>query len=343
MTGTGETFVDGGAVLLTPVYTEAQWPEVRRAWWWHTVGMYVFFPYAVAALAVWQEPSRQPFRRRVVWAGFLTLGALLVVGIPPFVVFSRRWYWMYRTRTDPVAAGLPIGRSEARSDPFGWVASKGAALADRFGHGPRRIPAAPVPSRLVAAQAPVRVAPAPVRTPVRRDDMTRRTFPEPWSSLLVDAARAVDRIRWASTQAGGASAARIAEAHREASGAADAAWSLATRAGQITNTVRSMDIESKERRFAALDHAAADPADVAAARRSLAEEREAAERMQSAVPRLLGQLERLVAQLGEAAARAEELALGTYAPGSPSAGLTNAIDGLVAIRSALDTVDTAAH
>jgi hypothetical protein len=339
MTGTGEHFVDGGAVLLVRPYTEAQWPQVRKAWWWHTAGMYFLFPYyPMVALTIWQGPSRQPLRRRIVWAGLVTVGALLLVGIPAFVVFSRRWYWMYRTRTNPVAARLPTGRPDAPVGSFDWVATKGAALADRFGHGPARRPV-----------GPARVPPLPLAAPrvalgpAARDDTTRRTFPEPWASLVVDAARAVDRIRWASTQTRGPSVARIADAHREASAAADTAWHLAMRAGQITSAIGAMDIEAKERRFAALDHAAADPADIAAASRSLAEQREAAERMQSAVPRLLGQLQRLVAQLGEAAARAEELAFGTYTPDARSLGLTNAIDGLVAIRSALDTVDTAAR
>jgi hypothetical protein len=341
MTGTGVDFVDGGAVLRVRPYTEAQWLQVRKAWWWHTAGMVFVLPYyAVIALTLWQDTSRQPLLRRAVWAGLLTVGALFLVGIPPFVVFSRRWYWMYRTRTDPVAAGVPTGRPGATSDLFELVAAKGAELADWVeGLGGRRT-ARPI--------GPARVPPRPVAAPratpgpATRDDITRRTFPEPWASLVVDAARAVDRIRWASTQTQGPSAARIADAHREASAAADLAWHLAVRAGQITSAVGAMDIDGKERRFAALDHAAADPADIAATRRSLAEQRDAAERMQSAIPRLLGQLERLVAQLGEAAARAEELAFGTHAPDTRSLGLTNAIDGLVAIRSALDTVDTAA-
>jgi hypothetical protein len=82
-----------------------------------------------------------------------------------------------------------------------------------------------------------------------------------------------------------------------------------------------------------------DADDRAAARRSLADQRDTAERMRRAAHRLQLQLERLVAQLGEAAARADELALGVLPADAPAPGLTDAIDGLTAIREALDTVD----
>lgn len=166
-------------------------------------------------------------------------------------------------------------------------------------------------------------------------------FDAPWSSLVVEAARAVDRTRRAAARARGPAAARIADAVGETSIAADSARKIAARARDLDETLRSMNLTAMEQHLAALTESGGESADVDAVRRSIKVQQEAAERMKSSRTRLLGQLERLVAQLGEAATHAEELALGSLPPDDPAPGLTNAIDGLVAIRAALDTVENA--
>src|SRR4051794_36483689 len=99
--------VDGGAVLIAKPYDAEEWAEVRTAWWWHTVGMSLLSPvYPVVALTAWQAPSGQSLARRLVWAVTLTFSAMLIVGLPAFYIFSRRWYYLNRTQTDPADVGV---------------------------------------------------------------------------------------------------------------------------------------------------------------------------------------------------------------------------------------------
>jgi hypothetical protein len=202
---------------------------------------------------------------------------------------------------------------------------------------PPQLPApapASIPAPASAPRPPVAAPPPAARQSA--------AFTEPWWSLVVEARRAVERIRLASARAQGPSASRIAAALGEGSVAADSAWHVATRARDIEAALRAMRLEAIEQRLAALEASGGDPADVEAVRRSLAVQQEAAARMRSSLTGLLGQLERLVAQLCEAATYADELALGVPEPGDRAPGLTSAIDGLAAIRAALDVVDTAA-
>jgi hypothetical protein len=344
-------YIDGGAVLRAKPYEYAQWRPIRRAWWWHTVGMYFLVPYyPVVALTIWQRPSGQPVGRRVAWASVLTLSAVLVVGLPAFVVFSRRWYWLYRTQADPAAAGVPTERSYDKRGFFAWCATTGADLVDRL---MRRFAARSAPPPALASAPrpapPPAPPPAPLARPTSPASYTARPvqrpnpgFDEPWSSLVVEATRAVERIRQAAVRAQGPSVARIDDALREASVASETAWQVAARARDIEAALRSMHLDAMEHRLTALETSGGDPADVDAVRRSLAVQHESADRMRATVTRLLGQLERLVAQLCEAATSADELALGIRSSGDPAPGLTRAIDGLAAIRSALDTVEAAA-
>lgn len=67
------------------------------------------------------------------------------------------------------------------------------------------------------------------------------------------------------------------------------------------------------------------------------------ERMQQRVHDLHDGLRLLVTQISEAAIKAEELAVGAVAPDARTPGLTDAVDGLTAIRVALESLDTTAH
>jgi hypothetical protein len=334
------SFVDGGAVFLARPYTEAEWTPVRTAWWWHTVGM-VFFPaaYPLLALTVWQRPSRQSLGRRIVWASLLTVSAWFVVGIPPLIVFSRRWYYLYRTRTDPAVAGLPSGSAAGPTTWYEWVAAKGRALVDRITGWFATDPRASLPPPPQPRPAFVPVPPARWYGPAPQRGHQGPVFDEPWSSLVAEAYRSVERIRWASSRAQGPSAARIAGAFREASVAAQWAWQVAARARDIEAALRSTNLPAMEQHLTTLEASDCDPSDIEAVRRSLTVQREAAGRMRTSSKRLLGQLERLVAQLGEAAVCAEELALGVLPPGDQAPGLTNAIDSIAAMRAALDIVE----
>ncbi len=304
------TSIDGGAVFVERPYTDAQWASVRRAWWWHNAGM-LFFPpfYPIAALTAWQAASGQPIWRRVTWATVLTLGAVLLIGLPALVVFSRRWYWLYRTKTSPSAAGVGNLPPDASRGYLEWVAVGGAALADRLGSQPRP----PTTAGL--------------------------SLGEPWASLHREAGDAAQRIRTARARATGPAVAAIAHAESEATAAHLAAHRAANRAAEIERARRSMDAERIEARLSELDRRGRDDDDDwAAARRSLREQLATVERMAATVDKLEGQLHRICAQLGEAAARAEELAL--CPPGSTTApaDLTTAVDRLAAIRHGLEQV-----
>lgn len=302
-------WIDGGSVFVERPYSDAQWASVRHAWWWHSAGMLCFPPfYSIPALTVWQAASGQPFWRRVTWATVLTLGALLLIGLPAFVVFSRRWYWLYRTETSPSAAGVGNRPPEASRGYFEWVAVGGAALADRLG----------------------RQSPRP----------TTEGLPlgEPWASLHREAEDAAQRIRSARVRATGPAVPAIAHAESEATAAHLAAHQAASRAAEIEHARRSMDAERIEARLSELDRRGRDDDDWAAARLSLREQLATVERMAATLDKLEGRLHRICAQLGEAAARAEELAL--CPPGSTTApaDLTTAVDRLVAIRHGLEQV-----
>lgn len=301
------TSIDGGAVFVERPYTDFQWASVRRAWWWHSAGMFFFLPfYPIAALTAWQATSRQPIWRRVTWATVLTLGAVLLIGLPAFVVFSRRWYWLYRTKTSPSAAGVGNRPPDASRGHLEWVAVGGAALADRLGSQPR---------------------------PPTTEGLS---VGEPWASLHREAGDAAQRIRTARARATGPAVAAIAHAESEATAAHLAAHRAASRAAEIEHARQSMDAERIEARLSELDRRGGDDDDWEVARRSLREQLATVERMAASVDKLEGQLHRICAQLGEAAARAEELAL--CPPGSTAAptDFTTAVDRLAAIRHGLE-------
>lgn len=315
--------VDGGAVLLVRPYEAEQWSEVSRAWWWHTVGMLLVLPwYALVALTVWQMPSHQTLLRRIAWASMLTLGALALVGIPPFVLFSRRWYWIWRSNADPAAVGVPVVRPDPSLGAYHWIAAHGAKVADRLGE--RRLAAS---GRALSNRA------------LNWEAAARQAFADPWASLVVEAGAARDRISRAAGRSTGPAAARIHAALREAASAADLAWTLAAQASSISVAVDAAPTSVTAERLAELDTSSSRSPDVEATRTSLREQLATVERMQLRARDLQEKLRRLVTQIGEAAIKAEELSVGASAPDARTPGLTDAVDGLTSIRVAIEAVE----
>ena len=318
--------VDGGAVLLVRPYSTEQWSEFRQAWWWHTVGMLLLLPwYALVALTVWQMPSQQTLLRRVAWASMLTLGAIALVGIPPFVVFSRRWYWIWRSNVAPADVGVPAVRPDPSLGAYHWIAAHGADLADRLGQ--RQLAAA---SRHTLSR----------RNQNNWEAAARQAFTEPWASLVAEAGSARDRISLAASRSMGPAAVRIHAAHREAASAADLAWTLAEQVSSISLAVAAAPTSLATERLAELDASASRSSDVEATRTSLREQLATVERMELRVRDLQESLRRLVTQLGEAAIKAEELSVGASAPNARTPGLTDAVDGLTSIRVAIESVES---
>ncbi|MPY92709.1 MAG: hypothetical protein GEV08_06440 [Acidimicrobiia bacterium] len=306
-------FIDGGAALLVRPYTAAQWDDVGKAWWWHVAGSVLFFPvYPLVALTVWQAPSRQSLGRRLCWAVYLVVLAALLVGIAPLVVFARRWYWLWRTHSDPLDAGLPSTLLDASAGFYPWVAIGGAALADRL-TGEHR-PSAPLPDRAALA--------------------------EPWGTFVDEAVQAQQRIQLASARAQGPASPRITAAAAEAAAAANAAMRVAAHANQVVASVEAMKIPAVQLRLVELNAALNPSPDIEAAKRSLGAQIATAERMLSLTTQLRDLLQKLVAQLGEAAAEAEELVLGVRSR-DKQPDLTLAVDSLAAIRTALQSLENA--
>jgi hypothetical protein len=316
--------VDGGAVLLARPYRVDQWTQVRRGWWLHTAGMvagmFILFPvYPLIALTVWQAPSRQTLGRRIVWASIITVGAVILIGIPPFVVFSRRWYWLWRSDEDPVAVGIPTARPDPSMGAYQWLAARGAQLADRIFQRPQ------------------------LTAPANWETAARRTFVDPWAALVGEAGAARDRVGIAAARATGLAADRIRSAHKEAVIAANLAWELASHASSVNATVQSIPTESAAQQLKELESNPSGSADIEATRESLREQLATVERMQERARDLQDKLRRLVTQIGEAAVKAEELALGAVAPDAQFRGLSDAVDSLTATRSAFESMDTTAQ
>lgn len=143
-------------------------------------------------------------------------------------------------------------------------------------------------------------------SPVR----SRGALAEPWATLDYEAAAARDRIRAAASQVKGPAAAAVATARREAEAGAAAAVEVARHATQMSGRLESLRVDRVRSRLAELEAGGGESADLEAAKRSLREQLATADRMEAVVRRRREQLERLVAQLGEAAARADELAVG---------------------------------
>jgi hypothetical protein len=309
----GEEFVDGGAALVARPYTPYQWPDVSRGWWWHQLGMFGLAPiYPVIALTVWQRPSGQPLARRIIWALAMTLGASLLIGLPAAIMFSRRWYWLYRTGTDPEEVGVGATTPDAASGYLGWVAVGGSTLADRLTRRPDSTPELP-------------------RGPVH----------EPWASLLGEATRAVARIERAVERCTGPATKPMVGALKEATAAVAAAHRVAVQASEVEEALTGLGVERVEQQLRTLEASTTTSADVDATKRALSEQLATASRMRDFLTTLEQQLQRLVAQLGEAAARADELAVCPPGEvGSPLApDMTEAVDRLAAIRSALEAVE----
>jgi len=316
-------YVDGGRVLLIPrPYTDAQWSVVREGWWWHTAAMALLLPaYPIVALTVWQRPSGQALARRAVWAVLLTVGALALVGLPAFVLFSRRWYWRYRTDTTVVGLDGDVWGAEWGDEPTRgyWrrVAQAGARLADAVDSLAKR----------------TAVAKPPVAVPL---------LAEPWGSLRDEAVAATLRIAAANSRAEGVVAPAIERAATEARSVLVVADRIATMAAEAERALRRRRASDVDARLSAVAEGHGDPGDLAAARHSLEEELEVLARIAATLERTEGKLHRMVAHLAEAAARADELVL--CPPGAPSIELdrlTDALDDLVAIRRALDEVERA--
>src|SRR6476620_2472413 len=179
-------FVDGGSALLHRPYRTDEWAPVRKAWWWHTVGMIWLLPfYSVVALTLWQRPSRQSLGRRALWSTAMTVAALSVIGLPAFVAFSRRWYWLYRVDGDPELRGVGARQDGPASGYLAWFASTGASLTDAIVGG----------------------SPAPPPPP---------PLPDQWQALVTEAAAGEARLRAAASRATGPSAAAINRAAQEA-------------------------------------------------------------------------------------------------------------------------------
>lgn len=311
--------VDGGAVLVARPYNLAQWASVRKAWWWHTAGMVFLFPfYSLIALTMWQVRSGQPFLRRVIWASMLTVGAPLVVGLPPFVLFSRRWYWLWRTRTEPFEAHVPATRPDPQASLFALVAAKGAEFADyligQLGKGPSNSHHVPEPAQ--------------------------QTLPDPWATLVAEAVAARDRIRRTTFRSVGP----VAETVKAAAGEADAAVglvsALAQRACSITYVLQTTPKKSLTQRLIDLGEDPSLSSDVEATKVSLREQLASIERLEQKVQNLEERLRRLVTQMGEAAIKAEELTLGVAASDAHLPGLTSTVNDLTALRAAFDSLDT---
>ena len=293
---------------------------MRAAWWWHTAGMLWLLPfYSVIALTLWQRPSRQPLGRRALWSGAMTIAALSVIGLPAFVVFSRRWYWLYRADSDPELRGVGAREDGPASGYLAWFASTGASLTDGLvGRSPATPPPPPPPP-----------------------------LPDQWQALVTEAAAGGARLRAAASRATGPSAAAIARAAEEADQATAAVASVARHAAEVEAARLRIDVATIERRLAALDGDDTDTDididtgtdDVGATRRSLEAQLATRRRMDDRMIRLKRQLERTAAQISEAAAQAEELSVYSPDVDAGSAPLTAAVDGLTGMREALEEVD----
>lgn len=304
------SYVDGGIGLVTSPYDADGWRSVREGWWWHAAAMVAFPPYAVVALVVWQRPSGQSLRRRIAWAVLISLGAVLLVGIGAFAVFSRRWYWWHRTQAHPrqVAGARRTGGPAATT-----AADAGRHLVDRVTGAGRRLP---------------------------RHDVALPLIDAPWGPLRDQVAGAATRVAALAQQADGPAAAVVARASIEVAAAFETAFDAAGRAAHAEVAHRAVDRERLVSDLAALDAASGDPADLDAARRALHEQLAIADRVAEELARTEGRLRRLAAQSGEVAARAEELVWSPIEPSAPDTrGLELVTDELVAVRRALDEVE----
>jgi hypothetical protein len=253
------TYVDGGVVLDTCPYRPDQWRTVRRAWWWHTAAMLVLgFPlYAVAALTWWQRSSRQPPLRRLLWALLMTVAALLVVGLPAYVSFSRRWYWYWRSGTAPATNRLvPTDRPPMVASNR-WVALKGAALIDV----------------LLGEQSPAGRATPPLAPGLE----------PPWAELVAEAEAARARVQRAAARTRGPGANAVSAAQSEAASAVASSHRLAARAMDIQATLRSMNLGDVRRRLEQIDRDPEPSPDLQAAARSLAGQLATAARLTGAL------------------------------------------------------------
>ena len=160
------------------------------------------------------------------WSTAMTLGALSVVGLPAFVVFSRRWYWLYRADGEPELRG--VGDREAVRRPGTWRGSPPS--------GPR----SPTPSRPVDR----RHRHARRRFPTRGRALARRPLPGRPASVPLRCSHAVQRC-----------------AHRRAAQEADQATAGRRVGGPSRRRGRAarqrIDVVTIERRLAALGPATA--------------------------------------------------------------------------------------
>lgn len=304
------SYVDGGIALVASPYDPVRWRTVREAWWWHATAMVLFPPYAVVALVRWQRPSGQPAARRVAWAVLVTIGALLLVGLGAFVVFSRRWYWWHRAGARPEAVA-----SARRSG--GPVAHRAAELGRRF-------------VDLITGEA-------------RRRPRPGTSLPllgAPWGPLRDQVAGAAARVDALRPHAEGAVVAVVVRASEETAAAFEAALDTAGRAANAEAAQLSVDRHALAADLAALETSPGDPVDLELARRALREQLHVADRVADSLARTEGRLRRLAAQSGEVAARAEELVWAPIEGLAPDPrGLELVTDQLVAVRHALEQVE----
>jgi hypothetical protein len=304
------SYVDGGIALEAAPYDREGWRTLQEGWWWHLAAMVAFPPYAIVALVVWQRPGGQPLGRRVAWAVLAVIGAVLLVGIGAFVVFSRRWYWWHRTRALPTQIAGSRHRAGSGS---ARAAELGGELVDRLTGAGRRLP---------------------------RHDVALPLIGAPWGPLRDQVAGAAARVDALARRADGPEAAVVARASLEATAAVQTPRHTAGRAAHAEAAQGAIDRAVLVTDLAEIDARRGDPADLAAARLALREQLVVVDRVAATLARTEGQLRRLAAQSGEVAARAEELVWSPIEALAPDTrGLELVTDELVAIRRALELVE----
>lgn len=303
------SYVDGGVALVASPYDRGRWQPLREGWWWHVAAMVLVPPYAVVALVVWQRPSGQGLARRTVWAVLAVLGALSVVGLGAFVLFSRRWYWWHRAGVGP--------------EQVACAPSSGGPLAHRAADVGRRL------ADLVTREG---------RRPLR-PGMALPLLGAPWGPLRDQVATAAVRVHQLGGSALGPAADVVGRASREAAAAFEAAREISWRAAQADASQEAVAREVLAADLMSLGEAAGDPEDLELARRSLHAQLAVVERVDDALARTEGRLRRLAAQAGEVAARAEELVWSPTSSLTPDTrGLEHVTDELASVRIALEQV-----
>lgn len=161
----------------------------------------------------------------------------------------------------------------------------------------------------------------------------------PWGELVREAIAATARIAGAQATATGLAVPAVQRASVEASASLVTVSRVAENASNLDQARRSLDVDKVRERLEDLDARFGASADLDEARRALREQIAAESRMAQVTMRLEGQLHRMVAQLGEAAVRCDELCLRPLDLDDGAGDVVAAVDGLTALRLALDELD----